>query len=281
MNHQNRSQNMKKLMVIPATKSIMITKTWRQKIPQYKTATDSNKIRKDPLNVINQYNINNNHNNIISIKSENRTNMTFPQNTQQISTLLSHHQHSHQPQQQQQQQFTDLIFALGTWLSMEIQLSIITTIPFLNQIIPSYHHNLYVIQINILKNQSSDDEDSDEDDDEEEDDEEDDDDDDIKKEGIKQNLNDKVITSRHEPHGHHNNNNNNNTTNSSSCNNNNGHNNSSNINYSILEYCPNYVAYDTRARKESKERISSHLRERQKLVIKCIDAAITEIDKLV
>lgn len=41
---------------------------------------------------------------------------------------------------------------------------------------------------------------------------------------------------------------------------------------SVLEYCPNFVAFDARARKESKERISSHLRERQKLVLKCIES---------
>eukprot|EP01084_Bolivina_argentea_P259559 437983_1 len=30
----------------------------------------------------------------------------------------------------------------------------------------------------------------------------------------------------------------------------------------VLEYCPNYEFYDCRARKEPKERISSHLQER-------------------
>eukprot|EP01084_Bolivina_argentea_P313619 543116_1 len=48
----------------------------------------------------------------------------------------------------------------------------------------------------------------------------------------------------------------------------------------VLKFCPNYVSYDARARKESKERISSHLQERQKLVIKCIELAIGEIDAL-
>eukprot|EP01083_Nonionella_stella_P069098 184021_1 len=48
----------------------------------------------------------------------------------------------------------------------------------------------------------------------------------------------------------------------------------------VLEYCPNYVLYDARARKESKERISSHLQQRQKLVIKCIELTIAEIDAL-
>jgi len=62
--------------------------------------------------------------------------------------------------------------------------------------------------------------------------------------------------------------------------NNNSTNNSFGRNVAIqqtLEYCPNYFAFDRRARKESKERISSHLRERQKLVIKCVDTATQEI----
>ena len=48
----------------------------------------------------------------------------------------------------------------------------------------------------------------------------------------------------------------------------------------MLEYCPNYKVYDARSRKESKERISKHLRERQKQIIKCIHSAIEEIDAL-
>ncbi len=40
----------------------------------------------------------------------------------------------------------------------------------------------------------------------------------------------------------------------------------------VLEYCPNYELYDSRARKESKERISSHLQERQKLIKKCVES---------
>eukprot|EP01083_Nonionella_stella_P089579 249970_1 len=48
----------------------------------------------------------------------------------------------------------------------------------------------------------------------------------------------------------------------------------------VLEYCPNYELYDCRARKESKERISSHRQERQKLIKKCVESAIEDIDKL-